>query len=78
MYANAFEPVSLYPNPFTITGGEDGRDWVYEEETHTLRILSNQVTAISGGAGTDANQSPFSGRIALADQIRREAAALKE
>ena len=75
-YANAFEPVSLYPNPFTITGGEDGRDWVYEEETHTLRILSNQVTAISGGAGTDANQSPFSGRIALADQIGRLKLAL--
>lgn len=67
--AQAFEETSMYPNPFTVTGGEPGRDWVYEEETHTLRILSGQVTAVSGGAGTDANQAPFSGRIALADDI---------
>ena len=67
--AGGFQPVSMYPNPFTVTGGEENRDWVYEEESHTLRILSGQVTAISGGAGTDANQVPFSGRIALADSI---------
>ncbi len=65
----AFEETVMYPNPFTVTGGEPGRDWRYEEESHTLRILSGQVTAISGGAGTDANQAPFSGRIALADGI---------
>ncbi len=67
--AGAFEETVLYPNPFTVTGGEAGKDWIYEEETHTLRILTNQVTAISGGAGTDANQEPFSGRLALADGI---------
>lgn len=67
--AGAFEEISMYPNPFIITGGEPGRDWVYEEETHTLYILSGQVDAISGGSGTDANQAPFSGRIALADNI---------
>ena len=65
----AFEEITMYPNPFAVTGGEAGRDWVYEEQTHTLRILSSQVTALSGGAGIDANHLPFSGRIALADGI---------
>ena len=59
----------MYPNPFTITGGEADRDWIYEEDSHTLRIRSNQVTAISGGSGTDGNQVPFSGRIVLEDGI---------
>lgn len=67
--SGSFQEASMYPNPFNITGGEESQDWVYEEESHTLRILSAQVTAISGGAGTDANQAPFSGRIALADSI---------
>lgn len=67
--AGAFEELSLYPNPFTVTGGEQSRDWLYEEASHTLYILSNQVTAISGGAGTDSSQAPFSGRIALADHV---------
>lgn len=64
-----FEEIEMYPNPFTVTGGEPGQDWIYEEESQTLRILSAQVTALSGGPGTDANQEPFSGRIALADDI---------
>lgn len=67
--AGAFEELSQYPNPFTVTGGEQSRDWLYEEASHTLYILSNQVTAISGGAGTDSSQAPFSGRIALADHV---------
>lgn len=67
--AGAFEEAVMYPNPFTVSGGEAGRDWIYEEESHTLRILTNQVTAVSGGAGVDANQAPFSGRLALADGI---------
>lgn len=67
--AGAFEETVMYPNPFTVSGGEAGRDWIYEEETHTLRILTNQVSAVSGGAGVDANQAPFSGRLALADGI---------
>lgn len=58
-----------YPNPFTVTGGEPGRDWVYDEESQTLWILTDQVTAVSGGAGTDARQNPFSGRLALADEL---------
>lgn len=65
----AFQEVSMFPNPFTVTGGEQDQDWYYEEETHTLHILSSQVTAISGGAGTDARQEPFSGRIELLDSI---------
>lgn len=65
----AFQEIVRYPNPFTITGGEPGVDWRYEEESHTLTILTSQVTAVSGGAGTDADQLPFSGRIALADHI---------
>ena len=67
--ARRFQTLSMYPNPFTVTGGEAGQDWSYEEETHTLYILTAQVTAISGGRGWDADQIPFSGRIALADGI---------
>ena len=67
--AGSFQETHMYPNPFTVTGGEEDRDWVYEEETQTLRILSNQVTALSGGAGTDAGRTPFTGRVALADGI---------
>ena len=65
----SFQPISMYPNPFTVTGGEENVDWMYEEESHTLYILSSEVTALSGGAGTDAELRPFSGRIALADEI---------
>jgi len=64
-----FREAVLYPNPFRVTGGEAGEDWVYEEESQTLHILSGQVTAIAGGTGTDANQEPFSGRLALKDHI---------
>lgn len=67
--AGAFQEISMYPNPFSVTGGEPGRDWIYEEESHTLRILSSKVTAISGGTGVDAACAPFSGRITLADGI---------
>ena len=67
----SFEPISMYPNPFTVTGGEENVDWTYEEESHTLYILSGEVTALSGGAGTDAELRPFSGRIELADEIGR-------
>ena len=65
----SFQPISMYPNPLTVTGGEEGVDWAYEEESHTLHILSGEVTAISGGTGTDAELRPFSGRIELADEI---------
>lgn len=67
--AGAFRQITRYPNPFTVTGGEPETDWRYEEESHTLCILSGEVTAVSGGAGTDADQVPFSGRIVLADGI---------
>ncbi len=75
--ARAFQEVPMYPNPFTVTGGEDGLDWVYEEELHALHILSSRVTALSGGVGTDADQVPFSGRIVLADRIGRIALDLE-
>lgn len=65
----AFEETALSDNPFSVTGGEPGLDWVYEEETRTLRILSDRVTAVSGGSGE--GESPFSGRIALADGMGR-------
>lgn len=61
-----FEEVSLGTNPFSVTGGEPGQDWIYEEENRTLRVLSGRVTAISGG---DGGQAPPGGRIALADGI---------
>ena len=64
-----FQTVSMYPNPFRVTGGEPDVDWRYEEESQTLYILSNEVTAVSGGAGTDANQLPFSGRLVIGDGI---------
>lgn len=67
--AKAFREAVMYPNPFTVSGGEAGQDWVYEEESHTLRILTDRVSAVSGGAGVDAKQAPFSGRLALADGI---------
>jgi len=67
----SFQQISMYPNPFTVTGGEIDVDWSYEEETHTLSILTNLVTGIAGGAGTDANLLPFSGRMVLADGIGR-------
>lgn len=68
-YKEEFEEITMYPNPFRVTGGEESRDWFYNEEDHTLYILSNQVTAVSGGSGIDANRAFFSGRIALADGI---------
>lgn len=67
--AGAFQEISRYPNPFTVTGGEPETDWRYEEESHTLTILTAQVTAVAGGEGTDADQIPFSGRLALANGI---------
>ena len=64
-----FEETALSDNPFSVTGGEPGLDWVYEEETRTLRILSDRVTAVSGGCGREDGQVPLSGRIALADGV---------
>ena len=69
LQSESFLETGMYPNPFTVTGGQEYVDWIYDELTQTLRILSNQVTAVSGGIGTDAEQVPFSGRIALADRI---------
>lgn len=69
--AGSFQEISMYPNPFTVTGGEQDMDWSYEEESHTLCILTREVTAISGGAGRDSNELPFSGRIVLSDNIGR-------
>ena len=66
-----FQPVSMYPNPFTVTGGEQDVDWTYDEESHTLYILTGEVTGVSGGSGMDANAVPFSGRIALVNSIGR-------
>jgi len=67
--ARAFQEVSMYPNPFAVTGGSEGEDWEYDEATQTLRILTAQVMEVSGGTGVDANDEPFSGRLALAGHI---------
>lgn len=64
-----FREVHMYPNPFTVTGGEEGRDWHYEESSRTLRILTGKVTGISGGMGEDANLAQFSGRITMANGL---------
>lgn len=66
-----FIPISMFPNPFTVTGGEEDTDWRYEEDSRTLRVLTGQVTGLMGGMGTDAEDRPFSGRLALADGIGR-------
>ena len=72
----AFQQLPLCPNPFTVTGGQEGEDWRYEEEERALHILTGRVSALSGGTGTDVNQLPFSGRVALADGIGRVELAL--
>lgn len=64
-----FVPVSMFPNPFTVTGGEEDIDWRYEEDSRTLRVLTGKVDGLSGGMGTDAGDRPFSGRLAFADGI---------
>lgn len=64
-----FAEVSMYPDPFTVTGGIEGEDWTYEEGTRTLRILTDQVTGLSGGSGIDAEQQPFHGIVALSSHL---------
>ena len=71
----AFEEASLEINPFSVTGGEPGLDWIYEEEKRTLRILSGRVTAVSGGSVGES--APLGGRIALADGIGRVSLTLE-
>ncbi len=66
-----FIPISMFPNPFTVTGGEEDTDWRYEEDSRTLRVLTGKVTGLTGGTGTDAGDRPFSGRLAIADGIGR-------
>ncbi len=65
----SFEEVIMYPNPFIVSGGEEGVDWEYEESSHTLRLLTAEIEEISGGMGLDAEQNIFSGRIALESNI---------
>ncbi len=64
-----FAEVSMYPDPFTVTGGVEGEDWTYEEGTRTLRILTDQVTGLSGGSGIDAEQQPFYGTVTLSSHL---------
>lgn len=66
-----FMPISMFPNPFTVTGGQEDTDWRYEEESRTLRVLTGRVTGLGGGTGEDAENRPFSGRLALAGGIGR-------
>ncbi len=64
-----FREILMYPNPFEVTGGEEGIDWEYEEEAHILRLLTGEVTGIAGGPGIDAEMNPFSGRIAVKSNL---------
>lgn len=64
-----FRQISMFPNPFTVTGGQEETDWRYEEESRTLRVLTGRVSGLTGGMGTDAEDRPFSGRLALADGV---------
>ncbi len=65
----AFEEVEMFPNPFIVTGGEEGTDWTYEESSQTLRILTDAVTGLSGGQGVTAEERPFSGRVSVAGHL---------
>ncbi len=67
--SRTFREVSQYPNPFDVTGGEEGTDWLYEEDSQTLRIMTDLVTAIAGGVGVTADGSDFSGRIVIEDNL---------
>lgn len=64
-----FQEVPMYPNPFQVSGGVEGEDWVYDPSSRTLRILTAQALTLSGGPGLDARQTPFSGRVSLADGV---------
>lgn len=64
-----FREITMYPNPFTVTGGEEGEDWEYDENSHALHILTARVDVIEGGTGLDAEEHPFSGKLALSDNI---------
>lgn len=64
-----YQEVPMYPNPFQVSGGVEGEDWVYDPASRTLRILSARPMTVSGGPGLDARQNPFSGRIVLEDGL---------
>lgn len=66
---NSFRQITMYPNPFAVNGGEQGVDWIYEEDTQTLRVLTDRVVGISGGTGLDAQQEEFSGRLAIESNL---------
>lgn len=67
--SGSFRQINMYPNPFTVTGGSAGTDWTYDESSQTLCILTAEVTQVSGGAGLDAEQNSFSGRLAFRDNL---------
>lgn len=71
-----FQEAPLYPNPFQVSGGTEGEDWVYDPATRTLRVLTARAMTLSGGPGMDARQAPFSGRVALADGLGASALTL--
>lgn len=52
--------------PFTVTGGTEGTDWVYEDDD-TLVVLSNAPLTISGGIGKDVLGADFPGQIRIKD-----------
>ncbi len=71
-----FQEAPMYPNPFQVSGGVEGEDWVYDPASRTLRILTAQAMTLSGGPGLDARQAPFSGRVVLADGLGASALTL--
>lgn len=64
-----YQEAPLYPNPFQVSGGVEGEDWVYDPLTRVLRILTARAMTVSGGPGLDARRDPFSGRVVLADGL---------
>lgn len=67
--AGRFVEVVKYPNPFIVTGGAEGEDWRYDQYTQTLYLLTGEVTSVSGGPGVDAEEVPFSGKLAVESNI---------
>ncbi len=67
--AGRFVEVVKYPNPFVVTGGTEGEDWRYDQYTQTLYLLTGEVTSVSGGPGVDAEEVPFSGKLAVESNI---------
>lgn len=64
-------PIISYPSDiFTVTGGTEGVDWMFDTATGTLKILTGTTLTISGGIKTDGID--YYGNIVIADDINAD------